>query len=299
MKHITLVFVAVLSLGIIIPAASATNFPLEVVTPQVHTETKQEVLEYFVYGDGGYWSYADCKTTTRLPAGISRKCRYESEIPSFVTGIELYKNQKRYAFYDNVLDAKFSANGRFLAMWNAVKKPSGEYIEQKKIIDVVSKKTTLLPMEDCTARIASFGTYLVTVANEPQADSGVVPLPPSICIWNTSGKLIARVQAKGLATATDDRKLALYVLGQFDNAPEEESEEFTGFCQLAVIDINSQKTVFKQFSTKYWHYNCFTEVEVDLSKFTFASPTLRFREKENASATWTDWKSAQLENVQN
>jgi hypothetical protein len=302
-KHLLLIGVLV-STGA--PLAFASEFPLQVVSPEVHTETKQAVLENFVYGDGGYWSYASCKTTSRLPVGISQKCRYDSEIPQFVTGIELYKNNKRYAFYDNVLDAKFSTNGRFLAMWNAVKKPNGDYIEQRKIIDVVTKKTTLLPFEDCTARIASFDTNgLVTVANEPWMENGIVPLPPSICIWNTSGKLIARIQAKGLATATTSRifnqmgmipreKQALFVLGQFTGLPEDDS----GFCQLAVIDTkHPEKTLFKQFSTKYWHYNCFSEIEIDLSQWTFAKPTVRFREQENASAPWTTWQLAQIENV--
>ncbi len=304
MKKLPVLIGVLLTLGT--PLALAADFPLEVVAPQIHTETKQEALEYFVYGDGGYWSYAECQTTVRLPTGITRKCRHDSEIPYFVTGIELYKNNKRYAFYDNVLDAKFSTNGRYLAIWNAVKKNTGEYVGQKKIIDVTSKKTTLLPLEDCTARIASFGANgLVTVAHEPWIEDGTVPLPPSICLWNTNGKLIARVQAKGLATATTDRiynqmgmipreKQALFVLGQFTGLPEDEN----GFCQLAVIDTNHpEKTLFKQFSTKYWHYNCFTEVEVDLSQFTFASPVVRFREQENASAPWTNWQVAQLKNV--
>lgn len=303
-KILTVIGAAVLTLSA--PLALAADFPLEVVAPQIHTETKQQVLEYFVYGDGGYFSYVDCKTDPILPKGITRRCRNDSEYSQFVTGIELYKNNKRYAFYDNVLDAKFSTNGRFLAIWNAVKKPAGEYVEQKKIIDVITKKTTLLPFEDCTARIANFnGNNLVTVANEPWSQDGIVPLPPSICIWSTGGKLIAKVQAKGLATATTDRiynqmgmipreKQALFVLGKFTGLPEDDN----GFCQLAVIDTNHpEKTLFKQFSTKYWHYNCFSEIELDLSQFTFTSPIVRFREQENASALWTNWQLAQVENV--
>ncbi len=241
--------------------------------------------------EGEYFDYLSCrKDKFGRGNAFSVRC---TEKPDQVYRVEILKNGKRHALYENVSDGGVSSDGAYLAIRNATVAGKDRVTEQVRIIDIASKAFKRLPIVPCTTNILRWSRGKLITSSNLIYDA-IMPGYIEICTWDAQGKLLGRVQAGDIATATTERpinrigflpteKSAIYILGGIGPQPG-------GQCTLRAVDLkDSSRTATVIFDPKLPAlYNCsdgsLDSVELDLRNFTIDRPSLRFRIHQDVNA---------------
>ncbi len=224
--------------------------------------------------------------------------------------VQLLKDRKNYALYENVSDGAFSLDKRFLALRNATVIGKDRVIEQVRIITIASKVFKRLPLVSCTNNILRWSqNKLITSSDVLETNNGgEVQTHLEICIWDSDAKLLGKIESRDTATGTTERPIS-----RMGFLPSEQSVFYSlsgngrqpgGACKLTALDTRDpSRTATITFDPQASeNYNCADgapdTIELDLSTFTIASPTLHFRVHHtvNSSVNQTSvgpWKTVQ------
>lgn len=109
--------------------------------------------------------------------------------------LEIKKNGRRFALYQHV--KSFSASPKTLTLFleNSRRLPNGHYEGFRGLIDIPSKRKTALPKLPCIEKGAQFDGHWL-ISRNPLKDGNGPDVDTDICVWNTSGRLQARLQTK-------------------------------------------------------------------------------------------------------
>jgi hypothetical protein len=204
--------------------------------------------------------------------------------------LEIKNAGVRHALYTHAEQYVISPDNNFLALKNFVQQEGATHRKYVRIISIASKKAVALPDIGCTDDIQQWSSNRLITSSSMHTDDagGQYAQSVQICVWNTEGALLGRVEGRNFATATTERIInqmgmipnepnTLYALGVFNGGSPDER------CQLAAVDLNNpSRRALLDFDPNARHYNCvFTQedeaFELDLNSFTLDSPRFRFR----------------------
>ena len=204
---------------------------------------------------------------------------------TFSAVLEVTKGGARHALYTHVEeDWQLSADKRTLVMKNVVAGPGGTWERKFRSIDIASKKAVALPSQlACSAYVMGRrgAKYVSTSGVDYQGP------PPEACVWGEEG-LLARFRVDGLefsGGANDSPANSLELLpaeptGAYVLTTDSgEGEQFN--CVFAAMDWKDPSRRYRRvLPVKLDGMSCnraADRVELDVSKFTFDQPTLRYR----------------------
>lgn len=277
------------------PTESNKPFPLSILSPTIDSGAiyAKTLKEKPYFGSGGIWPYFWCKEDRPLVFNNSYSligCPGDNGFAT--TEIKINQSGSKYLYYTNVYQGSFSSDDHYLALRNALAQKDGSYKEQVRIVDIATKKSEALPLEDCTTNIRGWDQGKLITVSDMQEDG----FHATICYWNTDGTRYGRVLSYGMATSTTERPIskigllpseanAAYIITGYDNAPNDRK------CTVSAINLDDpNKHTQATFNPGVGHFYCVNfdgaKFLLDLSKFTTETPILNFKtepQKDNGS----------------
>ncbi len=142
----------------------------------------------------------DAKTALPEPYSVTRyifKCAGKSS-----EVLEFRKNDKRYALYTHVSQAKFSPDGKKLVVYNYAKPHHGSWQSLRRVFDIRTRRYTDLPLIIETAVLADVGNERIATYGSQTLKHD--PHRRVAAIWGFDGKLIQAISGP-MQPATADK----------------------------------------------------------------------------------------------
>lgn len=241
----------------------------------------------------------DAKTTLPQPYSVTRYIFKCGEKSSEV--LEFRKDNKRYALYTHVSQAKFSPDMKKLVLYNRAKPHHGSWQSLRRVFDIRTRRFTDLPMINETSFLADVGNdRIVTYALQPSKQD---PHRRIAAIWGMDGKLIQALSVPA-PSATADQPNSSEAFGLLPDDPAtfyHLARTGEGECTLRLQDIRNTagRRVIRMAvpGAATDPADVGMRVQIDLSGLTLKGGSMKYRVsasgKGNIAGDWGPWQTAE------